>query len=1571
MILDYFKNTKKEIDEINYLLQNTDVFNENLKNTSIDKNTLFGLNMGYSDGQMTSGYSSAIEKLAGYYKEATAEANALKMAQDGLSESTVKDILAKQNWSEEARKNAVDSKSFKEAQHMATLSINENTAATWKNVVCTKALTVAKKALSVVSGIVAGALLSVATTAILSFFTKLIDKIHTTKEEYKELLDEAKSDYESIESELESLNDELETANSRMEELKNKGNLSFTEKEEYDNLVKQNNELERKIALLEKEEALKKEEINQTFVDAVDDKIDFDYKLNDYKSRKKELEEAEKIDIKKLDATDAFELETYKENLRYQLENLSKDLWEELNDFEGFADGVSYVKNPTTDLEREVNDKLDMLYDLQDYMAISDGVSNSKTNAFNRLVDNWQFDEATQGLQDLGQEGKVTASTIEEALKDPDDKLELFIDKLVEIGVIDSKDNLEDIASAFNKVAEEAEKASNKLFSKEQMISALNGMSEGFEEMDKIYESIKDDDPFDFKLLDDKNFKETFSGLDGYADFFETITNNADDINACKGAFNDLITEWLYSSDVLSNVTEENAGLTTAMLKQMGVANAEEVVTAALAKAKAHLAAEEEFLAEKKRLGTIESENLEEATYEELSAIIQEGNASEATRQYLANLALSKVNVNNAKISTKSDIDQIVALANASGAASGYVYALRQALDNLQNKSKTLNKYRNSSGNISYLSSGWQMEVAANGNLPNIIEEEFNAQKEVEKAFAEVQKHALDAADYYVPVDYGGGNSSNKDSSSGSESEEIIDHIATKIERLERKIESLGKTASATYKDWKERNNALSEQIELTTEEIALQEEALAYYEKKANAIGLSSEYQDLVKHGAIRIDIIKDEKLKKKIEEFKELYEKSLDCKDAIDDLNTELASLAKQRFDNISSEFDNLLSSVEHEMSVLEAYIDQTETRGHIVSAKYYDSLIEAEKKNIELLEQEYAKLTEELSNAMKTGDIKEGSEDWHAMKDSINEVKLEIIEANTSLIEFGNSIRDLEWENFDRLQEKISAITDETEFLISLMEDSELYDDNGQLTDTGMATMGLHAQNYNVLMNQADQYADEIEKINADLANDPNNQDLLDRKQELIELQRESILAANDEKMAIKDMVQEGINLELEALQERIDKIKETQDEMQTLYEYQKKVAEQTKNIASLEKQLVAYEGDDSEENQAKIQQIKVELEEARKSLEETETEYAISETQKMLDNLYSEYEEILNTRLDDIDALLSDIIAEVNNNASNISETLNAQTEAVGATLSENMQSIWGNDGCATGIITKYGDNFNSQLTSVNNVLNAIATSMGAIVEESDKEAENIIKEETPKVEPQKPAEPKPETPTNTPSKPSQEEKKEITVGGKIDAGSAKIYDYAGDTTGETQYYKNDPKYVVLKEKDGYLQVRHHSLKSGISGWFKKKDVKAYKTGGLAEETGLAWLDGTKSKPEMVLNAKDTKNYMELTDILRKATRDDSILFDNDKFMKNIEELSSNLKPEFNSFIAKLPHMNTEGFMGNMNNVFNMNFELHEVQSGRDVVNFLIKDKTFENAIQAMTVDRLAGGSKFAKSKYYKG
>lgn len=60
----------------------------------------------------------------------------------------------------------------------------------------------------------------------------------------------------------------------------------------------------------------------------------------------------------------------------------------------------------------------------------------------------------------------------------------------------------------------------------------------------------------------------------------------------------------------------------------------------------------------------------------------------------------------------------------------------------------------------------------------------------------------------------------------------------------------------------------------------------------------------------------------------------------------------------------------------------------------------------------------------------------------------------------------------------------------------------------------------------------------------------------------------------------------------------------------------------------------------------------------------------------------------------------------------------------------------------------------------------------------------------------------------------------------------------------------------------------------------KPVPAFKTGGIADFTGPAWLDGTKARPEMVLNARDTENFIQLKDILADIMNNTGSITEND-------------------------------------------------------------------------------------------
>ena len=225
-------------------------------------------------------------------------------------------------------------------------------------------------------------------------------------------------------------------------------------------------------------------------------------------------------------------------------------------------------------------------------------------------------------------------------------------------------------------------------------------------------------------------------------------------------------------------------------------------------------------------------------------------------------------------------------------------------------------------------------------------------------------------------------SNSNSNSSANKEAEkfeETLDWIETALDRVERAISRLDKTATSTYKNWTKRGTALNDQISQTRREIDLQNQAYNRYIQQANSVGLDAGYAAKVRDGTIDIEKITDEDLNNKISEYKQWYEKALDCLDAIDDLRESESKLYEQRFENVSTKYDGYLGVIQHEKDMLDEFVSQTETAGYITSGKYYDAMSANANKQQEELKKQRDEMISELNNAVNSGTIEKYSESW----------------------------------------------------------------------------------------------------------------------------------------------------------------------------------------------------------------------------------------------------------------------------------------------------------------------------------------------------------------------------------------------------------------------------------------------------------------------------------------------------------------------------------------------------------------------------------------------------------------
>lgn len=840
-----------------------------------------------------------------------------------------------------------------------------------------------------------------------------------------------------------------------------------------------------------------------------------------------------------------------------------------------------------------------------------------------------------------------------------------------------------------------------------------------------------------------------------------------------------------------------------------------------------------------------------------------------------------------------------------------------------------------------------------------------------------------------------GSKSSDSDSSSDKDFEEVIDWIEVIIDRVVRSIDKFDQQANNIYKSWSSRNSALQSEISEVSREINLQQQAYSRYLSAANGVGLSSSWAAKVRNGTIDISTIKDEALADKISSYKEWYEKALSCQDAIRELQEQESKLYAQRFENLQTQYDGILQGYEHTEAMLNEYISQAEEQGYIVSKKYYEALVTNEKQNINALKQEQAELIKTRDEAVASGKITKNSEAWLEQCAAIDEITQAIEESTTALLEFDNAMREIDWSVFDLIQERISDITEESDFLIELMSNKDLFDDSGKFTSQGLATLGLHAQNVNTHMYAADTYGEEVAKLDAQIAKDPYDQELINRRNELLELQRESILAAEQEKDAIKDLVENGIEEQLNSLQELIDKKNEALESERDLYEYQKKVAEQSKAVAILEKELAAYSGDDSEEAKQKIQQIKVDLESARQDLQETEMDKVLEDTSALLDNLFLEAETLLNSRLDNVDALLEQVIETINiassaegniatalgsegaiaiavsNNATSIKDALTSETNKVGTTLSNAMNSIWNSgDGNAKSVLTMYGEDFKSKSATIITTLNGIKSSVNSMVSSLNKEATTKTKANKTTTSAKKnptasSSSSKKKTTTTTTTKKSSSGDGKPKIGDRVKYVSGQYYYDSQGKKPLGSHNKGEYVYITnINTRDwathGYHISTGNKLGKGDLGWLKLNQLSGYASGKekfYNDENAWTQEDGR----EFIVRPSDGA-------ILTPIAKGDSVL--NAAASGNIWNMANSpaefIKENLKLDTSSVP--NTSSVNNSIvQNFENITFSMPNVHGYNELLSEMQRDPKFEKFILSMTIDQIAGRSKLAKGK----
>lgn len=893
-----------------------------------------------------------------------------------------------------------------------TASLNMGTAATMGLKVATVALNMAFN-MAVMAAV----------TASVSFLVNKYKELNPTVEEATSALEENQNELQQHNDKVKELSNQLKEAQDRLEELNGVGGIkSLTDQEEVDRLKNVTEELKTQLAVEKERQALKARETLES--------ADKAYRSYD------QLYTSDGSVIGGKEEAMAYGSSNPAQEMEYTIAAYKRvqDEYDRITQEMANGGNTDKLTQEQAKLSAELNEIRNNALALYDVINKVNGAEASITDAGQELseVEKEQFKETERGVglyADFLKYLKTTSTYTDKAA----DSVDTYSDEAEQAAQAQ-----EDLNAALKKTPEG------------KQIAAINEMSTGFEKIDKIMKDVKDKGTFDYSNLADTNFTKAFSGMDSYDNFIKTISTYPSDLGKCQDAFNDLVTDFLNSSGIIDNLTDDTADLTTAMLSNMGVSNAEELVTEALAAKHAQLAAQK-YLDEKA------TDDLKDATLDEYTQLLNEATSADVSKAALAQLELAKLAVNNVKIDTASDIDQVIALANAAGASAANLLELQRAESILgQIEAGTLD-----------------MDVPGNNLLADYAN---NTKNKLNNNTFKFEYEELDPEKFKKAV-YDGGVKTNTPSKGskgfqGSKDNSTIDWISRSADLLERESKRLETALQDTWTaytglseediervqelfnmplspDSKEvdelmdyasklgisigelqklsENGGLESRQSILTKKIAADQESLDQaknsldyyrqsYEKYVSEV---PEYRDKIENGGTDIESFTSDQ--------KAQIDKAIQAFDSWKDSEEKVKELQKKIRDEKGTYYDNIVDGATKENEklatandLIQKQIDLLNTQGAIVSADMYEEMMSNTEQQIDLYKQIQKTREDELYARMNDEDdpLKAGTEEWYNIMAAIMEAKGQVKAFEKEQANLEKQLRELPVTNLEKI-------------------------------------------------------------------------------------------------------------------------------------------------------------------------------------------------------------------------------------------------------------------------------------------------------------------------------------------------------------------------------------------------------------------------------------------------------------------------------------------------------------------------------------------------------------------------
>lgn len=509
--------------------------------------------------------------------------------------------------------------------------------------------------------------------------------------------------------------------------------------------------------------------------------------------------------------------------------------------------------------------------------------------------------------------------------------------------------------------------------------------------------------------------------------------------------------------------------------------------------------------------------------------------------------------------------------------------------------------------------------------------------------------------------------------------------VQNKKEQYENSQTAVREASKNQAKYQKERENA---QADKNKADSAVKTKGSSILKTK-RAKKLSNSQKNAIKSGKeVSLKGIKDKTLLKQLKAYNEQVKKAKDASnklaqakqneadatnalatanknanDAAADWAAEQTNAAVQSQANIKAYYDAKANMEATNSSNASSAAKLKQAKGQDLDVADYQNQIDANERQAQIIDEEAAKMQENLNNKLNDGSITYGSQEWMQMQNEINACKGSADDLRTSNEELKNSMRDdIYYRGFERAIKAAQNLQNSLTTISSLIDEDAMFDDDGNLTDYGTAAIATNIANVRSEKDELKDLLAERAKMaeHRDEYSDTEWADAIQKSDQDIADAVKSIKSAED---SVTTILKNNAKQKLDAINKTIDAYKEAIKTSHDYYTYDKQLKSSNKDIQILKSQINALNGVSDAASKAKRARLEAELQEKQDALDDTVKDHiynlqidGLDKLSTQLNDDYEKYCKELSSSVDKIEETFTSLSGTISSEGAKIDSTI---------------------------------------------------------------------------------------------------------------------------------------------------------------------------------------------------------------------------------------------------------------------------------------------------------------------------